>query len=80
MFLKHAKAWGPNALRRVKIQEKTKIGEYLVADSVDAVEVGRGEHRGRIKLGMSGQVEIISGRESLLSILSRRARRSLSLG
>ena len=31
-YLKHAKAWGPRALRRVKIQEKTKVGEYLVAD------------------------------------------------
>jgi bifunctional non-homologous end joining protein LigD len=36
-FLKHAKAWGPSALRRVKIQEKTKVGEYLVADSIEAV-------------------------------------------
>ena len=32
VYLKHAKAWGPSALRRVKIQEKTKVGEYLVAD------------------------------------------------
>jgi bifunctional non-homologous end joining protein LigD len=37
MFLKHAKAWGPTALRRVRIQEKTKVGEYLVADSIAAV-------------------------------------------
>jgi bifunctional non-homologous end joining protein LigD len=36
-FLRHAKAWGPNALRRVRIQEKTKVGEYLVADSVEAL-------------------------------------------
>ena len=36
-YLKHAKAWGPSALRRVRIQEKTKIGEYLVADSASAV-------------------------------------------
>ena len=36
-FLKHAKAWGPTALRRVRIQEKTKVGEYLVAESVAAV-------------------------------------------
>jgi bifunctional non-homologous end joining protein LigD len=33
MFMKHAKAWGPSALRRVRIQEKTKVGEYLIADS-----------------------------------------------
>ena len=36
-YLKHAKAWGPDALRRVPIQEKTKIGEYLVADTIGAV-------------------------------------------
>jgi bifunctional non-homologous end joining protein LigD len=37
MYLKHAKQWGPSALRRVRIQEKTKVGEYLVADSISAV-------------------------------------------
>ena len=37
LYLKHAKQWGPTALRRVKIQEKTKIGEYLVADNIQAV-------------------------------------------
>ena len=36
-YLKHAKAWGPSALRRVRIQEKTKVGEYLVADSTEAL-------------------------------------------
>jgi bifunctional non-homologous end joining protein LigD len=47
-YLKHAKAWGPNALRRVRIKEKTKIGEYLVADSVAAV----------VSLAQMGIVEI----------------------
>jgi bifunctional non-homologous end joining protein LigD len=47
-FLKHAKAWGPNALRRVTIQEKTKVGEYLVADSIEAV----------VSLAQMGIVEI----------------------
>jgi bifunctional non-homologous end joining protein LigD len=47
-FLKHAKAWGPNALRRVRIQEKTKVGEYLVADSVEGV----------VSLAQMGIVEI----------------------
>ena len=37
MYMKHAKAWGPTALRRVRIQEKTKIGEYLVADNISGV-------------------------------------------
>ena len=47
-FLKHAKAWGPSALRRVQIQEKTKVGEYLVADSIEAV----------VSLAQMGIVEI----------------------
>src|SRR3954464_13415378 len=37
VFMKHAKVWGPSAIRRVKIQEKTKVGEYLVADSRSAL-------------------------------------------
>ncbi|HET7220045.1 MAG TPA: non-homologous end-joining DNA ligase [Vicinamibacterales bacterium] len=36
-YLRHAKAWGPSALRRVRIREQKKIGEYLVADSQEAV-------------------------------------------
>jgi len=47
-YLKHAKAWGPSALRRVRIQEKTKVGEYLVADSIEAV----------VSLAQMGIVEI----------------------
>lgn len=47
-YLKHAKQWGPNALRRVKIQEKTKVGEYLVADNAEAV----------VSLAQMGIVEI----------------------
>jgi bifunctional non-homologous end joining protein LigD len=47
-YLRHAKAWGPNALRRVRIREKTKIGEYLVADSVEAL----------VSLAQMGIVEI----------------------
>ncbi|HZT76190.1 MAG TPA: non-homologous end-joining DNA ligase [Vicinamibacterales bacterium] len=37
VFMKHAKAWGPSALRRVRIREKTKVGEYLIADTASAV-------------------------------------------
>lgn len=36
-FLKHSKVWAPAALRRVRIPEKTKLGEYLVADTVEAL-------------------------------------------
>ncbi|AUX40622.1 ATP-dependent DNA ligase [Sorangium cellulosum] len=37
VYMKHGRAWGPSALRRVMIQEKTKTGEYLVADSAEAL-------------------------------------------
>jgi bifunctional non-homologous end joining protein LigD len=36
-YLRHSKAWGPAALRRVSIAEKTKVGEYLIADDLPAV-------------------------------------------
>ncbi|MCU1283272.1 MAG: ligase [bacterium] len=36
-FLRHARAWGPTALERVRIREKTKVGEYLVANDVAGV-------------------------------------------
>lgn len=36
-YMKHSKIWAPAALRRVKIQEKTKVGDYLVADNIAAV-------------------------------------------
>jgi bifunctional non-homologous end joining protein LigD len=36
-FMKHSKVWTWPAVRRVKIREKTKVGEYLIADSLKAV-------------------------------------------
>ena len=35
--MKHSRIWAPQALRRVRIQEKTKLGEYLIADTPEAV-------------------------------------------
>ncbi len=37
VYMRHTKAWGPSVLRRVSIQEQTKVGEYLVADSVAGI-------------------------------------------
>lgn len=37
IFMKHAKVWGPTAIRRERIREQTKIGEYLVVDSLPAL-------------------------------------------
>jgi bifunctional non-homologous end joining protein LigD len=36
-YMKHSKVWAPDAVRRVTIQEKTKLGEYLVVDSLPAL-------------------------------------------
>ncbi|HEY8550979.1 MAG TPA: DNA ligase D [Vicinamibacterales bacterium] len=36
-YLKHGKAWGPESLRRVRIREKTKTGEYMVVESVQGL-------------------------------------------
>jgi bifunctional non-homologous end joining protein LigD len=35
--MKHSKVWAPEAVRRVRIQEKTKLGEYLVVDTLPAL-------------------------------------------
>jgi len=37
VYMKHAKAWGPSAIRRVRIREKKKVGEYLIVDSLQAL-------------------------------------------
>jgi bifunctional non-homologous end joining protein LigD len=36
-FMKHSKVWAPKALRRVRIKEKAKLGEYLIADDISGV-------------------------------------------
>src|SRR6185369_3979866 len=36
-FMKHSRVWSPPGLRRVRIQEKTKLGEYLIADDLAGV-------------------------------------------
>jgi hypothetical protein len=45
-----------------------------------ADEVGRGALRGRVKLGLGGTAEIVTGRESVLAILVKRIRQAISLG
>ncbi len=36
-FMKHSKVWARDTVRRVRIREKTKVGEYLVIDDRDAL-------------------------------------------
>jgi bifunctional non-homologous end joining protein LigD len=33
-YMKHVNVWAPDALRRVTIQEKTKLGEYLIVEDL----------------------------------------------
>jgi bifunctional non-homologous end joining protein LigD len=37
VYLKHSKLWGPTVIRRVRIRERTKIGDYMVADDLRAI-------------------------------------------
>lgn len=53
---------------------------YVVRIDVEGDEVGRGQFRGQIKLGMAGQVEIVTGQETLLSLFLKKIRQSISLG
>jgi multidrug efflux pump subunit AcrA (membrane-fusion protein) len=53
---------------------------YLVKIRVDGEEIGHGEYRGRVKLGMAGQAEIVIGQETLLSLLGKKIRQTISLG
>jgi bifunctional non-homologous end joining protein LigD len=36
-FMKHSNVWAPPALRRVRIRERTKTGEYLVVDDLAGI-------------------------------------------
>jgi multidrug efflux pump subunit AcrA (membrane-fusion protein) len=53
---------------------------YTVRIALASDRLGRGEFRGRVKLGMAGQADIVTGRESLLSLLVKRLRQTIRLG
>ena len=36
-YMKHSKVWAPEPLRRIDVREKTKTGEYLVADDLAGI-------------------------------------------
>jgi multidrug resistance efflux pump len=57
-----------------------RTATYTVKIALHQVEFGREAPRGRVKLGMTGRVEIVTGRESLLSLLLKRIRQTISLG
>jgi hypothetical protein len=53
---------------------------FVVRVELLADEVGRGALCGRVKLGLGGTAEIVTGRESVLAILIKRIRQAISLG
>jgi multidrug efflux pump subunit AcrA (membrane-fusion protein) len=53
---------------------------YLVKVRVDGEEIGQGDYRGRVKLGMAGQAEIVIGEERILALLVKKIRQTISLG
>jgi hypothetical protein len=46
---------------------------------VDGDTVGHGELVGKVKLGMAGQAEIVIGEESMLKLLLKKIRHTISL-
>ncbi|MEE8452837.1 MAG: HlyD family efflux transporter periplasmic adaptor subunit [Thermoguttaceae bacterium] len=60
--------------------EGTQVAVYKVEITLSQDEVGRDEHHGPVRLGMTGQAEIVTDRESILTLLLRRIRQSISLG
>ena len=61
-------------------KEEKRTVTYTVRIDLANDLVGRGEFRGRVKLGMGGQADIVTGQESLLSLLVKRIRQTISLG
>jgi HlyD family secretion protein len=53
---------------------------FIVQVALRGDQVGQGEYRGQVKLGMTGQAEIVIRQESLLALLVTRVRQTISLG
>jgi multidrug resistance efflux pump len=53
---------------------------YTVRIALEGDRLGRGEFQGQVKLGMSGQADVVTGRESLLALLVKRIRQTITLG
>jgi HlyD family secretion protein len=62
------------------VVEGQRSAFYTVRIEVEDAELARGDLRGRVKLGMAGLAEIVTHRESLLSLLVKKIRQTISLG
>jgi hemolysin D len=59
--------------------EGGRAASFTVRIELKGDTVGRDQYRGRVRLGMAGRAEIVTGRESLLSLLRKSVRQSISL-
>ena len=62
------------------VDPEKRTATYTVRIALERDSVGRGKFRGRVKLGMAGNADIVTGQESLLSLLVKRIRQTISLG
>jgi multidrug resistance efflux pump len=62
------------------VPEGQQVASFVVRIDAEGDKVGRGDVRGRVKLGMAGQVEIVTGQDSLLPLLLQKVRQAISLG
>jgi multidrug resistance efflux pump len=53
---------------------------YTVKIELHGEDLGRGELRGRVTLGMTGRAEIVTESRSILALLVKKVRRTISLG
>ena len=70
----------PGTVCFVSPDSKGSDPAYTVRIELEGDEVGRGEYRGRVKLGMAGQAEIVTRRESVLALLVKKVRHAVRLG
>jgi hemolysin D len=63
-----------------EVPEKEPTARYVMKIQLEKEELGRGNLRGQVKLGMAGQVEVVTGQESILSLLVKRIHQTISLG
>jgi multidrug resistance efflux pump len=61
------------------LEKERKAAFYTVRIAVQRDELGRGAYRGRVKLGMTGRVEIVTGSDRLLTLLVRTIHQTISL-
>lgn len=61
------------------VPEGQQAPAYVVRVRLDREEIVRGAAVGRIKLGMTGQVEVVTGHEPLLELLVKKIRHGISL-